>query len=86
MTLGDDSDTRAPGCARSGVFAPNVVAMHLVMQLLADGIPPSLLCDLAEPDEMVAGLQAEVAEVEAIRALAELPSRAALEARSLRTA
>lgn len=56
------------------------------MRLLADGVPPSLLCDLAEPEEMVAGLQAEVAEIEAARALAELPSRAALEARSLRTA
>lgn len=58
--------------------------MHFVMQLIADGVPPTLLCDLAEPDDMVADLQAEVAELEASRALSELPSRAALEA--LRTA
>lgn len=60
--------------------------MHLVMRLLADGIPPSLLCDLLDPDGMTAALEGEVAEIEAARALAELPSRAALEARSLRSA
>jgi hypothetical protein len=53
--------------------------MSLVMRLLAAGIPPSLLCDLADPDGMVAALEAEVAEVEAARALAELPSRAVVE-------
>ncbi len=52
------------------------------MRLLADGIPPSLLCDLAEPAEMIEDLQAEVAEGEAIRALSELPSRQALESRT----
>lgn len=52
------------------------------MRLLAVGIPPSLLCDLAEPDDMVADLQAEVAASEAARALAELPSRQALESRT----
>lgn len=84
--MGDGSDTRVPGCARSGLFAPTVDAMHLVMQLLSDGIPPSLLCDLVDPDGMAAALEAEVAEIDAMRALAELPSRAALEARTLRTA
>lgn len=75
-----------PGCGGSALFAPTVVAMHLVMQLLADGIPPSLLCDLLDPDGMTAALEGEVAELEAARALSELPSRAAVEARSLRTA
>lgn len=56
------------------------------MRLLADGVPPSLLCDLAEPEEMAADLQAEVAEHEAARALSELPSRSELEARTARTA
>lgn len=60
--------------------------MHLVMQLLAGGVPPSLLCDLVDPDGMVAALESELAELEATRALAELPSRTALEVRSLRTA
>ena len=57
--------------------------MSLVMRLLADGVPPSLLCDLVDPDTMVAALEAEVAEIEAARALAEipavLPSRAAVQ-------
>jgi hypothetical protein len=48
--------------------------MSLVMRLLADGVPPSLLCDLVDPDAMVEGLQAEVAELEAARALAEIPA------------
>jgi hypothetical protein len=59
--------------------------MSLVMRLLADGIPPSLLCDLLDPAGMTAALEAEVAEIEATRALAELaalPSRADLEART----
>lgn len=51
------------------------------MQLLADGIPPSLLCDLADPDAMIADLQAEVAELEAARALRELRLLAALPSR-----
>lgn len=42
------------------------------MQLLADGIPPSLLCDLADPEAMIADLQAELAELEATRDLQEL--------------
>ena len=66
--------------------SPYREVMSLVMRLLADGIPPSLLCDLYDPDGMVRALEAEVAESDAARALAELPSRAALEARSLRSA
>ena len=52
------------------------------MRLLADGIPPSLLCDLADPETMKLALESEVAEIEAARALSELPSRQALEART----
>ncbi len=42
----------------------------LAQQLLADGIPPSLLIDLLDPEGMKIALAAELAALDAERALA----------------
>lgn len=55
---------------------------RLSARLLADGVPPSLLIDLLDPDGMQRALAAELAEVEAARTLREtdVPAKALREA------
>lgn len=39
---------------------PSPLSTRFVMRLLADGIPPSLLCDLLDPDGLRTALASEL--------------------------
>ena len=56
------------------------IGPRLALRLLRDGVPPSLLIDLLDPEGMERALQAEAAEAEVAREVALEVARARDEA------